>query len=251
MEELIKKEGACLNCGTKVHGNYCSNCGQKFQPTKLPLKQFLDDAIETLFTIDNRFFRTIKDLFLKPGKVTKEYIIGKRAKYLPPLRVYLSISVLYFLFAQFIESDKILFVNFTQDGDSRVNLAKAVQTAMFFLVPVMAVFLKLFHLKRKAFYVEYLIFSVHIHSVWFVFFTVQLLLMSLENALTGQVSSSFGNVIAILVDLPQIAALIFYLIYMKTVFDGSWVKTILKGLVTIILYLATLAMATLLVTWIY
>ncbi|MFV1884799.1 MAG: DUF3667 domain-containing protein [Balneola sp.] len=251
MEELTEKEGACLNCGTLVQGNYCSNCGQKFQPTKLPIKQFLEDAIETLFTIDNRLFRTIKDLFVKPGKVTKEYIIGKRAKYLPPLRVYLSISVVYFLLAQIIESDKILFVNFTQDGDSRINLAKAVQTAMFFLVPVMAGILKLFHLKRKAFYVEYLIFSVHIHSVWFVFFTIQLLLMSLENALSGHVSSSFGSVLNIIVDLPQIAALIFFIIYMKRVFEGSWTKTVIKGLVTITLYLSTLAIATLLVTWIY
>ncbi|MBO6522874.1 MAG: DUF3667 domain-containing protein [Balneolaceae bacterium] len=246
---VIQKEGTCLNCGTDVRGNYCSNCGQKFQPTKLPLKQFLEDAIETLFTIDNRFFRTIKDLFLKPGKVTKEYLIGKRAKYLPPLRVYISISVVYFLIAQLIESDKILFVNFTQDGDSRINLAKIVQTAMFFLVPVMAAILKFLHLKRKAYYVEHLIFSVHIHSVWFVFFTIQLLLMSLGSIFEGQASPSLVSIIDTIEDLPQLAALIFFMIYMKNVFEEPWFKVIVKGVFTIMLYLTTLALVTLLATW--
>ncbi|HAW82051.1 MAG TPA: hypothetical protein DCX27_21525, partial [Balneola sp.] len=81
----------CLNCNEPVSGNYCSNCGQKFQPTKLPLRIYLEDTVETLFNVDNRVFKTLKDLFLKPGKITKEYISGHRATYLPPLRIYISI----------------------------------------------------------------------------------------------------------------------------------------------------------------
>lgn len=253
MEEsiYITKEGACLNCGAEVQGNYCSNCGQKMQPTKLPLRLFLEDVVETLFTIDNRFFRTLGDLFFKPGKVTKEYIDGKRAKYLPPLRVYISISVVYFLLAQFIESDKILFVNFTQDEDSNINLAKVIQAGLFLLVPVMAGLLKLLHRKRKAFYIEYLIFSIHIHSIWFVFFTIQLLLMSLAKSLSPFVPSIVESMISVLVDFSQISAMIYLVIYVKKVFQETWLKAILKSIIGLFLYLACLGLITFLALWFF
>lgn len=241
---VIQKEGVCLNCGTEVQGNYCSNCGQKFQPTKLPLNQFLEDAVETLFNLDNRVLKTLKDLFLKPGKVTLEYIEGKRATYLPPLRIYISISVIYFLIAELIGSEKILFVNFTQDGDSQINLAKVIQIGMFFLVPVMAAILKLLHRKRKAFYVEYLIFSMHIHTIWFVLFTFQLMMVYIAGVLEGNFPSLVNNIIYLTGESFQIGAFIFFGVYVKKVFLESWLKTILKSVATIFLYLLCLALVT-------
>ena len=233
-----------MNCGTEVPGNFCSNCGQKFQPTKLPLREFLEDAVETLFNLDSRALRTLKELFLKPGKVTLKYIEGKRAAYLPPLRIYISISVIYFLIAEFIDSEKILFVNFTQDGDSHVNLAKIIQVGMFFLVPVMAGILKVFHQRRKAFYVEYLIFSVHIHSVWFVLFTFQLVFFYLARFLEGSVLPLITNIITVMGESFQIGAMIFFVIYVKRVFQEKWVKAILKSIASLFLYLICLALVT-------
>ena len=241
---VIQKEGVCLNCGTEVRGNYCSNCGQKFQPTKLPLKQFLEDAVETFFNLDNRILKTLKDLFLKPGKVTLNYIEGKRATYLPPLRIYISISVVYFLIAELIGSEKILFVNFNQDGDSEVNLAKVIQVGMFFLVPVMAGILKLVHKKRKAFYVEYLIFSVHIHSIWFVLFTFQLILVYIAGSLEGSFSSLVNNIIYTIGESFQVVAFIFLGVYVKKVFGESWFKAILKTIAVLFLYLLCLGLVT-------
>ena len=244
-KEELKTGDTCLNCGSDRVGNYCADCGQKFQPTKLPINLFLEDAAETLFNIDNRFYRTIRDLFVKPGKVTKEYIEGKRAKYLPPLRIYVSISLVYFLLAQFIESDKILFVNFTQDDEGvDVNLAKVVQTALFFLVPVMAGIVSLLHRKRKAYYIEYLIFSIHIHSVWFVLFTVQLLLVALSDALATQIPEWLSNLIYLIGEASQAVAMIFLILWTKKVFEESWVKAILKGISGLFLYLLALALTT-------
>lgn len=239
-----KQEGNCLNCEARVSGNYCSNCGQKLQPTKLPIRLFLEDVLETLLTIDNRLFRTLRDLFFKPGRVTEEYIEGKRAKYLPPLRVYISISVIYFLLAQFIESDKILFVNFTQDEGSRINLAKLIQTGLFLLVPVMAAILKVLHKKRNAFYIEYLIFSIHIHSIWFVCFTFQLLMKWFVNIVSGQIPLLVENGILVVGELSQIIAIIYLAICLKRVFQETWVKALLKSITALFLYLITLALIT-------
>ncbi|GAB5410398.1 MAG: hypothetical protein BalsKO_27630 [Balneolaceae bacterium] len=232
------KESNCLNCGTEVSGNYCTNCGQKFQPTKVPIKLFLEDAVETLFNIDNRWLKTLKDLFFNPGKATKEYIEGKRAQYLPPLRIYLSISIVYFLLVQLSESSQVFFINFTDDEGEMGNIGTIIQYLLFFLVPIFAVLIKLFHKKRKGFYVEYLIFAFHVHTIWFVFLMIELFTVWLDTAYSQQ----WVKVVANIISAPaQLATFIYLLVYLKNVFDQGWLKAILKTFGIMILYLMTLA----------
>ncbi len=231
------KEGNCLNCGSDVSGNYCSNCGQKFQPTKLPLKLFLEDAVETLFNVDNRWFKTLKELFLKPGKVTKEYIDGKRAQYLPPLRIYLSISIVYFLLVQLVETNQIFFINFSDDEGKVGDLATIIQYLLFFMVPVFALLAKLFYRKRKAFYVEYLILSFHIHTIWFVLLMIEMF--------TVWVKSSFDQywieIVANIIEGPaQLATFIYMLLYLKFTFEQGWLLSLAKTLGIMILYMVVL-----------
>ena len=51
---------------------------------------------DNIFSIDSRLFITLKHLITKPGFLTLEYWEGRRTKYLPPLKLYLVLSVLYF-----------------------------------------------------------------------------------------------------------------------------------------------------------
>ncbi len=244
MEEKqeIAKSGACLNCGVHVEGNYCPNCGQKFQPTKLPLGLFIKDAVETLFNIDSRWLRTLKDLFLKPGHVTNEYIEGKRAQFLPPLRVYLSISIVYFLLIQITDSKQVFFIDFSGDSeDGFSSMGTVVQYALFFLVPVFAWFVMLLHKKRKAFYVEYLIFSLHIHTIWFVFLTFELFTVWLEASFT----QSWVPIVAMILSIPAQALTYIYLIlYLKKTFDQGWMVSFFKAFILMLFYLIMLALVT-------
>lgn len=234
---VIQKEGTCLNCGTEVRGNFCSNCGQKLQPTKLPLRLFLEDAVETLFNVDNRWFKTLKELFIKPGKVTKEYIEGKRAQYLPPLRVYLSISIVYFLLVQVIETNQIFFVNFSDDEGAVGDLATVIQYLLFFMVPVFALFAKLFYRKRKAFYVEYLILSFHIHTIWFVLLMIELFTIWLSN----RFEQTWIDIVAMVISAPaQLATFIYMVLYLKLTFEQGWLKSIAKTFGIMILYMIAL-----------
>ncbi|RNC83174.1 MAG: DUF3667 domain-containing protein [Balneola sp.] len=236
------KSGSCLNCGTHVDGNYCSNCGQKFQPTKLPLRLFIRDAVETLFNVDNRWLRTLKDLFLKPGKVTKEYIDGKRAQYLPPLRIYLSISIVYFLLIQITDSKEVFFIDFSgDDQDGMSAMGTVIQYALFLLVPVFAWITQLFHLKRKAFYVEYLIFSLHIHTVWFVFLMIELFTVWLG----GNFDENWVPTLALILSIPaQALTYIFLVIYTKKTFEQKWVTAVFKSLGIMIFYMFALVLVT-------
>jgi hypothetical protein len=232
-------DNTCLNCGETVHGNYCSNCGQKFQPTKLPLRLYLEDTVETLFNIDNRVFKTLKDLFIRPGKITKEYIEGHRATYLPPLRIYISISILYFFLALATESTQVFLVNLGSE-EYDPGFVKLLQTAMFVLVPLFALLVKWFHRKRKGFYVEYLIFALHIHSVWFLLLGFSIVASWAYTYFGITEGSFFYYLIATVQILERSLFLIYLVIYLKRVFDQSWWKAILKTFGVIFLYLIAL-----------
>src|SRR5262245_46317289 len=88
----------CLNCGEPLRGSFCSACGQRVVPPDPSVAELAGDAWEELSGYDGRIAATFRGL-LHPGFLTREYVAGRRARYLSPLRLYLSVSVLYFLIA--------------------------------------------------------------------------------------------------------------------------------------------------------
>ncbi len=91
----------CLNCGTRLRGQYCGNCGQRARSRLISLWELVTDAFGDLFELDSRLWKTIVPLLFRPGKLTHEYLAGKRARFMPPFRTYLVLSLLFFLVAFF------------------------------------------------------------------------------------------------------------------------------------------------------
>jgi hypothetical protein len=87
----------CLNCGTALSGQYCGNCGQRARSRLISLWELLSDAFGDLFEIDSRIWRTLVPLLVRPGKLTYEYLQGRRACFMPPFRTYIVLSILFFL----------------------------------------------------------------------------------------------------------------------------------------------------------
>jgi hypothetical protein len=87
----------CENCGTPLNGAYCSACGQRVLHHGLSLGEFLKDAAEVITHADSRFWSTFVPLLVRPGFLTQQFIQGRRASYLPPFRLYLVLSVVFFL----------------------------------------------------------------------------------------------------------------------------------------------------------
>ena len=88
----------CGNCGATLMGPYCFECGQHRHESARSVSALFDDAWHTATHIDGRFWQTLYILLFKPGKLTKEYFAQRRARYLPPVRLYLVLSVLFFAF---------------------------------------------------------------------------------------------------------------------------------------------------------
>ncbi|NQV87438.1 MAG: DUF3667 domain-containing protein [Woeseiaceae bacterium] len=95
----------CLNCGTRLRGQYCGICGQRSRSRLISIWQLLREAFGDLFELDSRLWRTVVPLLIRPGKLTRDYLEGRRARYMPPFRTYLVLSVIFFLVAFFDSQD--------------------------------------------------------------------------------------------------------------------------------------------------
>lgn len=87
----------CLNCGSPLDAQFCSQCGQKNKDYSLTFKDLFSDFLEELLDVDSRVLKSLRLLFTSPGFLTAEYVKGRRVSYLPPVRIYLVASVLFFL----------------------------------------------------------------------------------------------------------------------------------------------------------
>jgi hypothetical protein len=111
----------CRNCNAPLASDYCHECGQRDDPHIHSLWHFMREATENLTHADSRLWRTLWALLAKPGHLTHDFFQGRRARYLPPFRLYLVISLGFFLLLASFASDNI--VNF--DDGSPVELESA------------------------------------------------------------------------------------------------------------------------------
>jgi hypothetical protein len=97
----MNASGNCRNCGAVLAGRYCSNCGQSADVHVPSTREILHEVLEGLTHSDSRLWATLQCLLFKPGKLTQEFVAGRRTAYLPPFRLYLILSVAFFLVASF------------------------------------------------------------------------------------------------------------------------------------------------------
>lgn len=110
-------KSACLNCGTALVGSHCHACGQTAHVHKT-LGAFFHDLLHGVFHFEGKIWRTLPLLAVRPGKLTREYIDGRRASYVSPIAL--------FLFCVFL-----LFTTFNAlSGNFAANVDVTVEDAM-------------------------------------------------------------------------------------------------------------------------
>ena len=97
----LDESPTCLNCGTRLRGQYCGHCGQRSRNRLISIWQLLQEAFGDLLELDSRLWRTVVPLLTRPGQLTRAYLEGRRARYMPPFRTYLVLSVIFFVVAFF------------------------------------------------------------------------------------------------------------------------------------------------------
>ncbi len=266
---------ACPNCATDLSQgeNFCPTCGQPNHDVNVTFGHVLEETLEGLFHFDSKVWLTLRELLFQPGKLTVDFLAGRRARFVPPIRLYIFVSVVFFFLlnlhgadnlnltigeevprrtatptpdsgassrpdsahqlfgvrgnergvqASFGRgtrvslthaqlSDRPLLVRLAASEQpltdsvlraqraaptwasrlllkriARTNLATKQEAAhallrhlsigMFLLMPLFALLLKSFYRRQRPLYIQHLMFSVHLHAFYFLFFSLLLLL---------------------------------------------------------------------------
>ena len=117
----LRKDKTCLNCNYVVENRFCPNCGQENSDTRKTFHHLFVHFFEDLTHYENAFWKTIKNLFLKPASLSKEYLSGKRLSYLAPVRLYIFISFVTFFFISIFPINENDLINLDQKSTVQVK----------------------------------------------------------------------------------------------------------------------------------
>lgn len=257
---------ACANCGTPLAGRYCSSCGQRSGTAAHSVGHFLWEAVEALTHADSRVWGTLQPLLRRPGFLTREFFAGRRARYVEPLRLYLILSVGFFVLSAVLntapgghvqsatgkaappancthQKTNVHWIealvrprleaackNIAADNGRQFSavLVRNLGRAMFVFLPLMAALMKLLYWRPRRYYLEHLVLLIHNHAC-------VLLLFSMFILATHWLRSSGA-------EGPFVLALIWYVpryLYrsMKYMYGQSGLLTFLKFNVLAVTYL--------------
>jgi len=110
----IRDSKVCQNCGAFVENNYCPKCGQENSESRQTFHHVFTHFIFDFLHYDSSFWKTTKYLFLAPGKLSLEYMNGKRKSYVNPFTLYIFISFIAFFVPAILPE--------APDGDNDKNI---------------------------------------------------------------------------------------------------------------------------------
>lgn len=86
----------CANCDAQLAGQYCAICGQRTESRMITLWEMIREASDIIVSLDSKLWRTLSLLLFRPGRLTRDYLQGRRARYVAPLRLFLGLTLLFF-----------------------------------------------------------------------------------------------------------------------------------------------------------
>ena len=192
MDKKTQHTVSCTNCGTPMHGIYCSQCGQKkFSKHELTITHFLQEAIHAFTHFDSKVFKAIFYLFAKPGFLTKEFSLGRVQKHIKPLTLFLLLNAFFFFlghrifsikdadYTYFIEkypAKQKIFATFKESHNlseievaQKFNVKKEFYQKLiyFIMIPLFGVGLNLIFFNRRKLFIENLVHAIHTFS-WYI-----------------------------------------------------------------------------------
>ncbi|WP_169444492.1 DUF3667 domain-containing protein [Massilia niastensis] len=290
-EALPSHATCCKNCGAATCGNFCQQCGQATHLHVPSAREFLHEFIAHYVALEGKLWKSLALLLFKPGFLSREYIEGRRVRYIEPLRLYLTFSIIFFALFKMSGVDIVNFGNSGRDAarpavstlvgarqpkDAKVKEANDREEynsfqrntieklgsinpqlgantkkffdlpteqqntatkraffgyapyAIFLLMPVFALFLKLLYLGTRRRYGEHFLFALHSNAFAFVMLSVFMLTPD---------GWSF-------VRLLTMGWLVFYLpTAMRRVYGGSRLVTGLRWIALMMLHMLSLIVA--------
>ncbi len=264
-----REEKNCLNCGQEVHGKFCPNCGQENVELRDNFFSLAGHFISDYFHFDSKFFKSLFPLFVKPGFLTKEYWEGRRKRYIPPVRLFFFVTILFMLFTshfyhrygdrvrnEMVKGDatvggydstqifamhdtaRVLIhhrqevitgkelkqeyvdnvVEFNQFHASVDFVFHNLKYVTFFLLPVYALFFKLFYFRRRPYYIDHVIYAMHLQTFLY-----------LMLCLLFGLSVLFPELLGLILILLFAILVIYLIVSLHCLYRQKWWLTLLKS----------------------
>lgn len=247
---------ACANCRQALSGPFCAQCGQAIRDVgRITVGQLVNEWFGNVFSFDSRLVRTLKPLITQPGLLTEEYLAGRRVRYVPPLRLFVFLSVVMLLvlalsgthlsFQLSRDGERLLgsgryyeipdaaeSAESGSDSDDMLKIRDAEELnrrlldrspqALLLLVPVVALFLWGLHRRRQPLYMPHLIFSLHVHCFAF-------LLVAAATLLDLPFDSFPPGKLVLMVGIP-----VYLYRAQKRVYGGAWLANVLRTVVLVV-----------------
>ncbi|HEU4558041.1 MAG TPA: DUF3667 domain-containing protein [Longimicrobium sp.] len=115
-------ERPCTNCGDPMPGNFCRMCGQRKIEVRVSLGRMMMEVLDDQFSINSALPRTLVSLLFRPGHLTREYVSGRIARYIPPFRLYLVASVVFFVALSMLPELRDPLANTGIDSESTITV---------------------------------------------------------------------------------------------------------------------------------
>lgn len=282
---LHASSGACPNCFAETAGNFCHQCSQETTLHPPSAREFLHEFIGHYVALEGKLWQSLWLLLVRPGRLTLEYIQGRRVRYVQPLRLYLTFSLLFFALVKFsgvpliqtghapppalgraavataparpapelAPQQKNEVVTALGTAAERVHAGWGAKVArfldqptdaiitaltntffaygpyaLFALMPVFALLLKLLYLGSGRRYGAHLLFALHANAFAFAMMALQMV-----------IPSSLNFVHAVL----AIWMIAYLPLALRRVYGGGWIVTLLRWIVLALLHLLCIVLA--------
>lgn len=233
----------CKNCDHSTEGNFCIHCGQSTKVDRINLHNFLSEISSSVFQINKGLFYSMKELFVRPGHSIREYLSGKRKNHFKPIAYAFTLSTIYFLLSQFLESGTFMndaiegFLNSsstTPEGDTHelaiLNwFAKNYAYTVLMLLPLFSLASYLAFLRSGYNYLEHFVLNAYITGQQAIIYSFAAILSLIINNHDLLASSSLYISIAYTV-------FVFWQFFSKQ----SRIAIVLRSILTYALYLIML-----------
>jgi hypothetical protein len=226
------EQAACPECGQPIDVRFCTLCGEKrVEARDYTLGHFLGEALNVIVNLESPLLRSFYALLLRPGRLTADYLAGRRKRYLKPLQVFVLCNLIFF-FAQpmtgfntlttplnvhltrlpyspqarrmvleAVGRRKVAPEKYRADFDATIH--SQARSLVILMVPLFAAALLPLYWRRRRYFVEHLVFATHFYSVFLLFllgihyFGIALLLAGIRLGLVVSVNEDlfFGGII--------------------------------------------------------
>jgi len=198
----------CGNCEAPLTGPYCAQCGQSAHESARSMHALFHDGWHSITHLDGRLWHTLWLLLSRPGEVSRQFVANRRASFIPPFRLYLIISLVFFGLVGLTQQGDVFRIDagdsVNAEGCSQMEVrpqwlaerARAaclkimadrgeslrhvfiasLPRAMFFFLPLLAAAMLLLYWRPRRLYVEHLVFFLHNHSAVFLMGVLEMLL---------------------------------------------------------------------------